>query len=697
MQNHTPSGFHERRRAGSLLALLTLGTAICPAASYAQDVTTLPEIVVNATSDETNIVATDTTAGSKMQTDVLDTSASISVITAKEIATRNADTMEKVLAYSAGVLVNEYGGGDDRYDYVRIRGFDEMSLGSYRDGLPVRGFGWTFGRREIYGLERVEVLKGSNSSLFGMNAPGGLVNAVTKTPKPYRFGEVYTTLGDDHVEVGTDFGDVLDPAGVWSYRVTAKTQDASLGYDYSNDDRAYLAGALTYRPSDATELTVMLDHNDREGTPGASSAPLDAGIDPKTFLGEPDFNKFDTTERSYGYAFRRDFGRGVTFRQTARYSNLDLTYESIYGATEDPADDRTAFAIYGKNKQFAIDNQLEFDATFGSVQSRTLAGFEYSWMHLKENRLFGSATGIDIHDPSYCGRACIKLSDAGYSDQSPRLYARSVYLQQELTFADRWILTFGGRSDNIHVTMGYPETGAQDDRDYNAFTKRIGLTYKIDPSMSVYANYSESFEPDLWDLSADPREGTQYEVGFKYRPLDTDLMFSAALFDLTQTNVTTTLNNIPMQVGEVNVQGAEMEAKAELNDRFSLTAAWSYWNAEITEDAVNKGNRPAFTPRNTVSLWGDYTFPRQGARGETMVGLGLRYVSSAYPDNANTRRIGGHTTIDAAVSYQLAQNVALQANVSNLLDKRYVSATDTTGAGWYGDGRKVTATLKYTW
>lgn len=686
------------RMAGLTTALVALSTV----SAGAQSVIELAPIVVDGIDDQTSLGATGYSSGSKMETDALDSSASVSVVTAEEIRQRDASTVEQALAYTPGVFPDQTGGSDDRYEYVRIRGFDEQALGSYRDGLPVRGYNFTFSKRQIYGLERLEVLKGSNSSLFGLNSPGGLVNGVTKTPKPFRFGEVYTTLGDDHAEIGTDFGDVLDPNGVWSYRIVAKAQDSKLAYDRSNDDAKYLAGSLSWRPSDATELTFMLDYNEQNTVPTAAALPLGVDIDPDIFLGEPDFNQFDQMERNYGYQFRHDFGNGLTFRQTARYTNFDIDYQHVYpnytnfDPSVDTVTDRTSFFIKGHNKQFDIDSQLQYDAIFGDVQSQTLAGYEFGRVHQSEDGGFGAAAPIDISDPSYCGAGPECLSFTFPFPSEHRFYSRAFYLQQELTFNDRLILTVGGRSDNLSL-----ET-ATSRAEETAFTKRIGLTYKINPTMSVYANYAESFNLAS-TITDDPTEGTQYEVGFKYRPVDS-FLFTATAFDLTQTNIATTRvvdgGPISLNTGEINVRGLEFEGRGELTDRFAMTAGWTFWDAEITDDGDTgrEGNRPADTPRNMVSLWGNYTLPGTAERGELTMGLGGRYISSSFARDDgtdNAERNGGRTLFDASASYALTKDVELQANVTNIFDKRFEKLY--YGNTYVGPEREITASVRYTW
>ncbi|WP_371742290.1 TonB-dependent siderophore receptor [Pseudoruegeria sp. HB172150] len=679
-----------------MAALLGCTALVLPTGATAQSYEKLGTVYLEGIEDDSNtIVAGTESTGTKTDADILDTPASVSVVTEKEIELRGASNLQDILSYTAGVTVDEFG-TDDRYDYYRIRGFDELAMGTYRDGLPVRGFGWTFPRSEPYAFDRVEILKGSNSSLFGLNAPGGLVNQTTKRPKPYKFGEVYTTFGEDHIEFGTDFGDVLDENGVWSYRVTAKWQDSAYTYDYSNDDRAYLGLALSYRPTDATELTFLANYNDRDGVPGIGF-PAGIDIDRTTFLGEPEFNKFNTIDRNVGLAFSHDFGNGLKFRSNARYGLLDVDYEQVYGGSTTPAVDREAFAVYSDSEQFAWDNQLIYETSFGSIDSRTMVGLEYSWLKVDETAYYGIATGIDINNIAYCGSSCVTLFN--YIDWVPEQTTRAIYAQEELTFSDRWIATLGVRYDDVDVSVEDHLYGTTTDKNYTAFTKRMGLTYKATPNLSFYANYSESFEPNVWNLAEDPKEGTQYEVGLKYRPEGVNALITAAVFDLTQTNVNSYVTpTTQRQIGEVGVRGFELEGKMALNERANLTFAYSYWDAEIREDGIagNVGNRPSRVPEHIASIWADYTLPGEGWRGDMTFGLGVRYVGDTFGDDANTTKVPGYTLVDAAFVYGVTDDVDLSLNVLNLFDKEYV-ASSYYGTEYYGDGRTILATLKYSW
>ncbi|ESZ25533.1 TonB-dependent siderophore receptor [Mesorhizobium sp. L2C084A000] len=673
------------------------------------DATQLETIVVTGKSDrvvgpDQTIVAEDTATGTKTDTPIVDVPASVSVVTQKELEARHVESLQQAVAYTSSVLTDEFG-NDDRYDYIRIRGFDQTSLGTYRDGLTARIPAWfTASRLEPYGLQRVEVLKGSTSTLFGLNGPGGLVNAITKRPLDQKQGEIYTSHGDGTKEVGVDFGGPIDPDGVWTYRLTGLAKDGDQGWDYSNDDRLYIAPALTIKPEEGTSLTILTDYYKRDGT-GARGTPAGGNIDIGTFLGEPDFNRFNTEQVDIGYQFEHEFNENLTLRSNARYTHLSLDYAEVYGASLDPTADRTAFSVDGVSNRYAFDNQLQYDTGWNGIDSKTLVGVDYANDNTRENILFGTAGPIDINNPTYCGLSCINLGP--YVNWRVKQQAVGVYAQEQLTFDDRWIVTLGGRWDRVHTTADYLDSGTQDDDTASAFTKRAGLTYKFTPNLAVYANYSESFQPLVAPSangyavsgSLKPQEGKQYEAGIKYKPDGFDGLFTAAVFDLTQTNVPTYVTPVvQQQIGKVGVRGIELEGKAAIAENLNLTLAYSYWDAEILEDGIggNAGNRPQRVPRHLASAWVDYTLPEEGRRGDLTIGGGVRYIGQTYGDDANTTSIGGYALVDAAISYKMTKDVTLALNATNLFDRKYLT-TSYYGTEFYGDRLKIVGTLKHSW
>ncbi len=693
--------------SGASLAVIATLSASPASAQSSTDLD--PIVVETGTSDNPakTIVSTTSQSTTKSDTPILKSANSVSVVTEKEIETRAAQSMQEVVSYTSGVSVDEFG-SDDRYDYYRIRGFDQTSLGTYRDGLAARIPAWfTAARLEPYGLERVEILKGSTSTLFGLNGPGGLINAVTKKPTKTPFGEIYTTLGTDgHYETGLDIGGSLSPESPWAYRITMKGQKADESYDYAKDDRLYIAPAVTYSPDANTSLTLLTDFSKRDGAP-ARGIPHGANIDIDTFLGEPDYNRFDTTQADAGYEFMHRFDNGLTFRQNARYSHVGLDYKEVYGASAtDPTADRTSFGVDGNSNRFAIDNQLQYDHEIGSAKNKLLVGSDFTYDNTRENIVYGTAGPIDIYNPTYCGLACV--NPAPYVNWHVKQSAAGVYAQDELTLFDKLTLTGGLRYDYVDSTADYLDSGTSDHGTENALTKRLGASYLLTPELSAYANYSESFQP-LVAPSANgyavsgtlkPQEGTQYEVGLKFKPEDFKGLFTLAYFDLTQTNVPSwnDSHTVQRQIGEVRVRGVELEGKFEIFDRLNATLAYSYWDGEITHDGDGSlvGNTPERVPHHLASAWLDYTIPGNDTFGDLTLGAGARYVGSSYGDAANTVKVGSHIVFDAMAAYKVTDNVTLQVNATNIFNEKYV-ATSYYGTDYYGDSRAVYGTLKYTW
>ncbi|WP_157015488.1 TonB-dependent siderophore receptor [Mesorhizobium xinjiangense] len=705
MRIETTGGNHERVRVRTALLLGCTALVALPSTSLrAQEIensgsaTVLETITVKGGGDDdaNSIVATQTTSGSKMATDILDTPASISVITAKEMEERGVKNVEDALKYTAGVTTDFYG-SDDRFDFFKIRGFDALT---YRDGLRL---GAPFGgiREEPYAYERIEVLKGANSTVFGVSDPGGSVNFVTKRPKRERFGEAYVTGGSfDHAEIGFDFGDNVTADDTLSFRMTGKLQNADAEYDYSRDDEKFFMGGLTWRPTDMTNLTVVYDHLDKDGVPGGGGHPVGTDFDRSRFFGEPDFNYRGVDRDSVSVMFDHDFGTGLTFNANARYSDesSNFGYAYISGTPTDGSTiaERAFFANDSAAERFIIDAHLQYDTSFEFVDSRTLVGVEYNNTSSTNNGYFSNdAPGIDWTNPVYTGAP---ESVPPYTSTNTDQKTTAIYVEQNLTFADRLIATIGLRNDWIDISETNNLAGTTSDGDISELTSRFGLTYRFTNEFAAYASYAESVVPA--SLGVEPERGEQYEIGVKYRPDAFPALFTASVYDLTKNNITRTnpATGFEEAIGEVRVRGIDLEAKAEMMYNLSLTAAYSYMKSEIVENGAAgfEGNELSFVPNQVASLWLNYDLKGNGTIGDMTFGLGARYQSSYYFDNANTQWTGDSIVFDAAYTYDIRENTTFEVNVSNLFDEKYV-AYGGFGADFYNPGRAVFATLRHTW
>jgi iron complex outermembrane receptor protein len=701
---------HFQRRSARSLAVLLGCTALvaAPLAVFAQDETDadyyrLGTIFLNvgaaADDDASSTVAKELWTGGKVVTSVLDTPASVSVITQREITQRDAGTVEDVLEYTPGIITDYYG-TDDRNDYYLVRGFQAST---YRDGLTLGSMRGV--REEPYAFERVEIMKGGNSTLFGASDPGGTVNFVTKTPRFEEFGEVYGTVGShNRAEGGFDFGNVLNEQATLAYRIVGKVQDSELEYAHSRDEAQFLLGSIAWEPTDYTQLTFSLDFLKRDGTPNSGGYPLDREYDRRAFYGEPDYNNHSVDRVTASLGLRHEFNNGFRLNANLRYSDLTDDFGYVY-VSDNPARvgtmvDRYFFGTDSTAEELIGNVIAQYDTTIGGVGSSTLAGFEFRNASTTSTSIFGLHTPIDVNNPVYTGAP---TGAVPYSDQANDFTTQSVFVQQNLSFAERVIATVGMRHDWLDIENTDRLTSTTTQADFSETSYRGALTYKITDEVSTYASYVQSVAPP--SIGTEPERGEQYEIGVKYQPEAINALFTASLYDLTKNNVVVPVvlpdGIIERQtIGESRVRGLEIEARAELDDGLTLTGGYSYQKSEFVRGNVRgvvvDGNEFATVPNHIASLWLTYDLPVTARLGDTSVGIGARYIGPYYYNAYNNSgKSPAQTYFDASVTYGLSENTDLTVNVSNLLDEQYVVGSAT--ADYYNNGRTIAATLRHTW
>ncbi|MCX4193132.1 TonB-dependent receptor [Methylophaga sp. OBS1] len=657
-------------------------------------------IIVNAQvaadDDANSVVAQELWVGGKVATSILDTPASVSVITEKEIELRDANTTEEVLQYTPGVITDYYG-TDDRNDYFQIRGFQATT---YRDGLTLGSMRGV--REEAYAYERVEVLRGANSTLFGPADPGGSVNFVSKQPKFEKFGEGYLTYGTfDRKEVGVDVGDTLNADSTLAYRFTAKVKDAEREYDYSRDDNEFIMGGLTWEPTDFTSATVIFDYLNRDSTPNSGGYPKDREYDRDEFFGEPNFNYHDVERTSVTGLFTHDFDNGFIVRANVRYSDLTDDFGYVYLA-DNPSTagtDRSFFGSDSKAEELIGNTILQYDAQFDWFDSSTLVGLEYRDATSEQVSFFGGVPSINLSNPIYSGApSSADIFNGIYLRDKQDYTTKSIFLQQNFSFNDRFIITGGIRNDVLDLSST-DITGARSSDKFSETSVRGALTYKVTDEVSTYISMVESVAPPT--IGVKPERGKQYEVGMKYAPIDTNAIFSVSVYDLTKEDVTIAVvqgdGSIQREtIGESDVKGVDFEAKVELTDSFSLTGGYSYMETEVVRGTLRNGtslkdNEFVAAPNHMASLWGHYTFPSK----DMSFGLGARYTGSYFFDASNTAKSEAAVLFDSSFSYRVYKNTDLTLHARNLLDEQHVVGSGT--ADYYNPGRELSATVNYSW
>ncbi|WP_338879070.1 TonB-dependent siderophore receptor [Achromobacter veterisilvae] len=654
-------------------------------------------------------VAQESRAGTKTDTSILETPQSISVVTRAQMEAQNAQSVTEVLRYVPGVAVETYGVDPKGFDWVMMRGFNAQATSDYKDGLRQAATGYTLFRSEPYALERVEVLRGPSSVLYGQGDAGGLINRVSKLPSATPQYETELEYGSfQRKQAAVDLTGPANESGTLLYRLVGVARDSNTQFTYPNgdrisDDRLFAAPSLTWAPSAATRFTLQTEFlHDRSG--GTIGTVTVNGKPTDLRNGDPSFNRYDQKQKTIGYLFEHRFNDTVQVRQNLRYGRVDALLDNVLVVGLDPAGlTRSARRFDESMTALALDNQVQLDLRTGPLSHTLLTGLDFNRSSADVSRTMGPAPSLNPYDPVY--GVDVPTPSTPLANYLERTHQTGLYLQDQIRFAERWVVTLGGRYDWYSQKTENRLLNDDTDQDGTRFSGRAGLNYVMPNGVAPYVSYAQSFLPNT-GVSAPvngsapfaPSRARQWEAGVKYQPPGSDSLYTVAVFDIKKSNVLTNdLFNPGFQVasGEVQSRGVEVEGKFSLADGWDFTGSYTYVNAEITRaNNATQGNRPALVPEHTASGWLNYTVRRSALAGLSL-GVGARYVGSTYGDNDNTLKIAAHTLIDAGVSYAVDKHLTLSVNATNLFDKEYLATCSDLTDCYPGSRRSVIGRVKY--
>ncbi|MBB3228083.1 iron complex outermembrane receptor protein [Luteibacter sp. Sphag1AF] len=677
---------------------------------------------------EYGFVARQTGVGSKTDTPLIETPQSVSIVTREELDVRNVQTLVQAAAYSPGVQ-SPY--PDPNGSWLYFRGFFSSQ---YLDGLRIpysSGGGAATMQTEIWGIERVEMLRGPASVMYGQNAPGGISNVVSKRPTLDRVHNVQLQAGSyGKVQGAFDVGGRIDDAGVYRYRIDGLVRDAGTRFDHGRNDRRFIAPSISWNPSDQTSLTLLTQYLKEDLTPrnwlpgeGTLLPNPNGKVSVHRYTGDPAFNQYTREQTAVGYALDHRFTDWLSLKQNFRYTDVHVHTRSVapgfngFSGTSKRLMSRTASEAWREGEATALDTHLEADFATGPLDHLLIGGVDYSYYSESAASRSGTATPIDVFTPVY-GAALPSTWTIGTPTRQTQRRTGS-YLQDQISY-DRWRLTLAGRYEDVSTQTINRATGLTTAKlNDHAFTTRAGLLYLADNGLAPYVSYSESFEPlsgvDFYGAPFQATKGKQNEIGVRYQPVGSNLLLSAALFDLRQVNnlmtdydPTHTCNgggplSCSVQSGEYRSRGVELEAKYSVNDALNLTAAYTRNNSSYTKANLDvQGKEPTGLSPNAASVWANYTV-QAGPLAGLGFGGGARYTGWMWMDSANTRKIPGYTLMDALLRYDMGQRVPalhgmrIALNVTNVLNKETFPGICSVSYCLYGEGRTVNATLDYRW
>jgi iron complex outermembrane recepter protein len=619
----------------------------------------------------------------KTDTPLIETPASVQVISAETIADQGAQTLTEVYRNVSGMSVDYHGNNVGAIETPVVRGF--ALFNTYVNGLPTSGFPQT-----LSNVERVEVLRGAASVLYGVSQPGGTVNVVTRRPS---FG-ARTSFS---AEAGTrgayalsgDVDTLLNEAGTAAFRVNLGAQDLGSFRDHVHDRRVTVSPSLAVQLSPRTTLLVdaLAYRRDYTFDTGLAFSPQGRPIAPiSTFLGSKNANDSRMDAGYLGYALEHAVGDGWTLRHTLRRIRVENTLNT-FRPSGDTSDALTVSDFYdatvptSANTQALVESVHRFRT--GSVGHTLLAGFDWRRERYEQN---GRRAGepplvpVNVLDPDN-ERLPVTDFDSTYSYKARW---QGLYLQDQLSLLqDRLKLLGGLRHDRFREVDGFT-TGERQ----SVTTYRLGALYRLTEQLSPYINHSTSFYPNSYSPSADgtaidPERGRQIEAGLKWGNEDAPLAATLALYRLTKDNVAVADAVNPgafVNGGRQRSQGVELDVTGRLPTGAQVVFAYGLTDTEVlASDFLPVGARLKNVPRHTLRLW----LSQQPLGSQWKAAAGVYHATGRFGNDANTFALDAYTLVDVSAEYRFeafGRQARLSAGVKNLFDREHYLNASATGS-----------------
>jgi iron complex outermembrane receptor protein len=658
----------------------------------------------------------------RASTPLQETPQTVNVVPAQVIRDQAPRNLDDALANVSGITQGNTLGSTQ--DSVMTRGFGDNRNGSImRDGMPV-----VQGRGMNATVDRVEVLKGPASLLYGIQDPGGVVNMVSKQPEldPYN---ALTLRGSTYGEGKNGSGGTFDSTGAlgdsgFAYRMVLDHEDEDYWRNYGVHRESLVAPSLAWF-GESTQLLFAYEHRE-------FLTPFDRGtvIDPRDNhpldisrerrLDEP-FNNMEG--RSDLYRFKADHDLNDNWKAHFGYSWNRETYDAsqVRVTAIDTRDGTLTRSMDGTQNAISTDRfttaSLEGQVDVGGMQHDLVLGIDDEYRKIYRADLIRqkSLTTFSYLDPVYGREVPGTTVSPADSAQTDILRSDSVFMQDSIHLNHQWILVAGARFQEYDQYAGKGEPfKVNTDSNGQKWVPRAGLVYRYTDELSFYGSYTESFKPNstiaplsgsstVLDGSIAPEEAKSWEVGARLE-MPGRVTGNIALFDIKKRNVLVANSEGPVTLysaaGEVRSRGLEVDLSGQLSDRWSMIGSYAYTDAEVTEDPVYKGKQLQNVAKNSGSLSAVYDLGHVIGGDQLRVGAGARYVGERAGNAVNDFDLPSYTVADAFATYDTqldGQRVKFQLNVKNLFDRTYYTSAASRFFVSMGDSRQVTlsSTLEF--
>lgn len=638
----------------------------------------------------------------KLNVPIMDQPFSMSIIDDDFIKDTGAKNIQDALQYTSGVYSGAFG-ADTRIDSAKVRG---ISPGLYLDGLRQVYGSYNSVRTNVYALESIEVLKGPSSMLYGQGDLGGVINSVSKLPKAEQQGEIWGQYGS-HNRKQIAF-DVTGPAtddGKLLYRVVGLQRDADTQVDHVEDDGYVIAPSITWKPTEDTTFSFLLNRQENKGQVSAQFLPqtgtLDRGpfgyVGSETFVGEPDWDRYDREKTELTFFFDHKFNHSWSFSTTARYTESSTETREHWtqvGGVVSPEGNipRSIHQADRETRIFNLDTRLSGVFDLGITRHNVIVGWDRQDALWEEDNYVSNSTGggiINIYDPQYGNLNTAALANPVDRDDN-EIQQVGIYLADHIEIG-KVTLSAGLRRD-FAKNRKLAVTGPNTTSDEQETTGRIGLMYRFDSGLSPYISYSEAFSMNLGTDGTSaantlkPTTGEQEEIGIKYLSPDKTLAVTMAYFDITETNriVQGQTPGGVEQVGSV-IDGWELQ----INKRWqNFETQFAYTDLNAKNDST--GDRLSALAEKTGSWWNKLYLGNHWR-----VGAGIRYIGDVV-GGGGAPEIPSETLYDAMIGYAVG-DWDFTVDAKNLTDEEFISWCRGEGFDCgYGERRSLAANVRYS-
>lgn len=652
-----------------------------------REAVTLSEIRVLAQRGE-GYDTENTTTATRTGANLRDIAQSIQVVPRAVIDDQQLNDLTSVVMNVSGVQAGTTAG--NRSESFTIRGF-RSSYYAVDSVMLSPAIETNDSFRDLANIERVEVLKGPASVLYGRGDPGGLINLVTKKPQFTPEANYTVQAGSDDFYRGEiDVTGPLGEANELAYRLIGATQTSG-GFRNQPEpfERTFLSAALGWEPGERTRATasVTWQRQNSQVDRGIVSVPKADGsgytidLPRDRFLGE-DWATFESTRKELGYRIEHDVSDAITLRHMGHYDegSLDLLGVNYNAVRVDPATGRrtvTRTAVEQHEKNHNHDVQFDMVARFstGAVDHTAVIGLQYTDSYRFRTFFNSPLAAIDIDNPVHGARP---TAFTQRPDREVNAETRALYLQDQIDIGETLNLLVGARFDHAKQTdAGLTSYGS----DEKAWSPRVGLVWKPVPNVSLFADFTKSFqskpEPTLTGEPIPAETGEQYEMGVKADLWNQRLTLTTAVFQLTRAHVAQQDAANPgynLDAGEQRVRGVELDITGQLSDAWKIIGSAALTDSElIASSEFPVGNMLTNVPKRSGSIWATWE-PNQGLGRGFGAGAGIQAASARWGDLDNLLDIGGYTRLDASVWYRFDPRRRLTLSLKNITNENYIES-----------------------